>query len=96
MPYFGPLFDGAIVAMTSLAGLVRATALNASQLLRTLNPMYHSLYPFEAVLKCTCRLLVQKREYMYTSVQRLYAHAHVRSYMYKITTSGITVYVDLV
>ena len=46
VPFFGPLFDGAIVPQQCLSGLVRATAVNASRLLRALNPMHHTLYPF--------------------------------------------------
>ena len=45
VPYFGPLFDGVIVDRRILPGLVRATALNASQTLRSLKPLYKPLYP---------------------------------------------------
>ena len=46
VPFFGPLFDGAIIDARILPGLVRATALNASQILRSLKPFYKPLYPF--------------------------------------------------
>ncbi|XP_078720544.1 ral GTPase-activating protein subunit alpha-1-like isoform X2 [Lampetra fluviatilis] len=43
-PFFGPLFDGAIVDGKILPVLVRATALNASRALKTLIPLYQSFY----------------------------------------------------
>ena len=45
VPYFGPLFDGALVDHKILPGLVRATAINASQVLRAAKPFYQALYP---------------------------------------------------
>ncbi|KAL3872620.1 hypothetical protein ACJMK2_035835 [Sinanodonta woodiana] len=42
--FFGPLFDGAIVDQKVLPGLVRATAINASRMIRSLNKYYHSYY----------------------------------------------------
>ena len=45
IPYFGPLFDGAIVDHLVLPGLVRATAINASRVKRSLMPFFHALYP---------------------------------------------------
>lgn len=47
MPFFGPLFDGAIVDMKILPTMVRATAINASRALKSLIPLYQNLYPFE-------------------------------------------------
>uniref|UniRef100_S4RBX1 Ral GTPase activating protein catalytic subunit alpha 1 n=1 Tax=Petromyzon marinus TaxID=7757 RepID=S4RBX1_PETMA len=44
VPFFGPLFDGAIVDGKILPVLVRATALNASRALKTLIPLYQSFY----------------------------------------------------
>jgi hypothetical protein len=46
VPFFGPLFDGAILDREILPGLVRATAINASSALRMLKPYFRSLYPF--------------------------------------------------
>lgn len=46
IPYSGPLFDGSIVSEQSLPGLVRATALTASHILRTQKNYYQALYPF--------------------------------------------------
>ena len=40
------MFNGAIVDWKVLPGLVRATAINASQVMRSLKPYYQSLYPF--------------------------------------------------
>ena len=45
MPPFGPLFDGAVVDFASLAGLVRETAINAGNMIRTLKAYYQTLYP---------------------------------------------------
>ncbi|ELU01115.1 hypothetical protein CAPTEDRAFT_167900, partial [Capitella teleta] len=44
VPFFGPLFDGAMVDRHILPGLVRATAINASSALRMLKPYYRSFY----------------------------------------------------
>ncbi|XP_064622191.1 ral GTPase-activating protein subunit alpha-1-like isoform X2 [Lineus longissimus] len=44
VPYFGPLFDGAIVGHLVLPGLVRATAINASRMKRSQLPYYQSFY----------------------------------------------------
>uniref|UniRef100_A0A671MDK4 Ral GTPase-activating protein subunit alpha-1-like n=1 Tax=Sinocyclocheilus anshuiensis TaxID=1608454 RepID=A0A671MDK4_9TELE len=46
VPFFGPLFDGAIVDGTILPTVVRATAINASRALKSLIPLYQNLYPF--------------------------------------------------
>ncbi|XP_078418896.1 ral GTPase-activating protein subunit alpha-1 isoform X6 [Cetorhinus maximus] len=46
VPFFGPLFDGAIVDGKVLPSLVRATAMNASRALKSLIPLYQNLYPF--------------------------------------------------
>lgn len=56
VPYFGPLFDGAILDRKVLPGLVRATAINASRVKRSLLPFYHSFYEeraknFETVIQ---------------------------------------------
>ncbi|XP_038071739.1 ral GTPase-activating protein subunit alpha-1-like [Patiria miniata] len=40
VPFFGPLFDGAIVDHKVLPGLVRATAINASRIKRSQLPLY--------------------------------------------------------
>ncbi|XP_068573769.1 ral GTPase-activating protein subunit alpha-1 isoform X6 [Cebidichthys violaceus] len=44
VPYFGPLFDGAIVDMNILPTMVRATAVNASRALKSLIPLYQNFY----------------------------------------------------
>ncbi|GCB67790.1 hypothetical protein scyTo_0005203 [Scyliorhinus torazame] len=44
VPFFGPLFDGAIVDGKVLPGLVRATAINASRALKSLIPLYQNFY----------------------------------------------------
>ncbi|XP_069494538.1 ral GTPase-activating protein subunit alpha-1 isoform X6 [Ambystoma mexicanum] len=44
VPFFGPLFDGAIVNERILPGLVRATAINASRALKSLIPLYQNFY----------------------------------------------------
>lgn len=43
VPFFGPLFNGAIVGRKILPGLVRATALNASRAKRSMLPYYLNL-----------------------------------------------------
>ncbi|KAM3842847.1 ral GTPase-activating protein subunit alpha-1 [Diretmus argenteus] len=47
VPFFGPLFDGAIVDVNILPTLVRATAINASRALKSLIPLYQNLYPLK-------------------------------------------------
>ncbi|XP_048393630.1 ral GTPase-activating protein subunit alpha-1 isoform X4 [Stegostoma tigrinum] len=44
VPFFGPLFDGAIVDGKVLPNLVRATAINASRALKSLIPLYQNFY----------------------------------------------------
>ncbi|XP_078262692.1 ral GTPase-activating protein subunit alpha-1 isoform X9 [Rhinoraja longicauda] len=44
VPFFGPLFDGAIVDGKVLPCLVRATAINASRALKSLIPLYQNFY----------------------------------------------------
>ncbi|XP_039741603.1 ral GTPase-activating protein subunit alpha-1 isoform X1 [Pteropus medius] len=44
VPFFGPLFDGAIVNGKVLPIMVRATALNASRALKSLIPLYQNFY----------------------------------------------------
>ncbi|XP_030740883.1 ral GTPase-activating protein subunit alpha-1 isoform X3 [Echinops telfairi] len=44
VPYFGPLFDGAIVNGKVLPIMVRATAVNASRALKSLIPLYQNFY----------------------------------------------------
>ena len=44
MPYFGPLFNEAIIDKKSLPGLVRATAINASRAKRSMLPHFQSHY----------------------------------------------------
>ncbi|XP_067847589.1 ral GTPase-activating protein subunit alpha-1 isoform X3 [Heptranchias perlo] len=44
VPFFGPLFDGAIVDGKVLPSLVRATAINASRALKSLIPLYQNFY----------------------------------------------------
>lgn len=45
VPFFGPLFDGAIVDSKILPTMVRATAINASRALKSLIALYQNLYP---------------------------------------------------
>ncbi|XP_041431272.1 ral GTPase-activating protein subunit alpha-1 isoform X9 [Xenopus laevis] len=44
IPFFGPLFDGAIVNGKILPGLVRATAINGSRALKSLIPLYQNFF----------------------------------------------------
>ncbi|NWT60573.1 RGPA2 protein, partial [Erythrocercus mccallii] len=44
VPFFGPLFDGAIVTAKLLPSLVCATCINASRAVKSLIPLYQSLY----------------------------------------------------
>ncbi|KAK3931767.1 Ral GTPase-activating protein subunit alpha-2 [Frankliniella fusca] len=44
VPYFGPLFNEAIVDQRVLPGLVRATAISASRAMRSLLPFYQQYY----------------------------------------------------
>ncbi|ESO85701.1 hypothetical protein LOTGIDRAFT_210880 [Lottia gigantea] len=60
VPYFGPLFDGSIVDSKVLPGLVRATAVNASRIKRSLMPFFHSFYEERA--KCLETIIQQNTE----------------------------------
>ncbi|KAG0422794.1 hypothetical protein HPB47_001409, partial [Ixodes persulcatus] len=44
VPFFGPLFDGAIVDHVVLPRLVRATAINAGRAVNSLKPMFRTYY----------------------------------------------------
>ncbi|KAM4853739.1 ral GTPase-activating protein subunit alpha-1 isoform 7-T8 [Thomomys bottae] len=44
VPFFGPLFDGAIVNGKILPIMVRSTAINASRALKSLIPLYQNFY----------------------------------------------------
>ncbi|XP_072907479.1 ral GTPase-activating protein subunit alpha-2 isoform X1 [Hemitrygon akajei] len=44
VPFFGPLFDGAIINEKLLPSLVRATGINASRAVKCLIPLYQSFY----------------------------------------------------
>lgn len=46
VPFFGPLFDGAIVSGKLLPNLICATCINASRAVKCLIPLYQSLYLF--------------------------------------------------
>ncbi|KAG8444002.1 hypothetical protein GDO86_009258 [Hymenochirus boettgeri] len=46
VPFFGPLFDGAIVTEKLLPTLVCATCINASRAVKSRLPLYQRLYPF--------------------------------------------------
>ncbi|XP_070180609.1 ral GTPase-activating protein subunit alpha-1-like isoform X3 [Littorina saxatilis] len=60
IPYFGPLFDGAVVDHLVLPGLVRATAINASRVKRSLMPFFHAFYEERA--KCLESIIQQHTE----------------------------------
>lgn len=45
VPFFGPLFNGAIITGTLLPSLVRATCINASRAVKSRLTLYQSLYP---------------------------------------------------
>ncbi|KAM8946472.1 ral GTPase-activating protein subunit alpha-2 [Pelodytes ibericus] len=49
VPFFGPLFDGAIVSEKLLPNLVRATCINASRAVKSLIPLYQSFYEERAL-----------------------------------------------
>uniref|UniRef100_G1RFW7 Ral GTPase activating protein catalytic subunit alpha 2 n=1 Tax=Nomascus leucogenys TaxID=61853 RepID=G1RFW7_NOMLE len=49
VPFFGPLFDGAIVSGKLLPSLVCATCINASRAVKCLIPLYQSLYLFDTI-----------------------------------------------
>ncbi|KAM4693157.1 ral GTPase-activating protein subunit alpha-2 [Discoglossus pictus] len=49
VPFFGPLFDGAIVTEKLLPSLVCATCINASRAVKSLIPLYQSFYEERAL-----------------------------------------------
>lgn len=49
VPFFGPLFDGAIVTGELLPSLVRATCINASRAVKSRLPLYQSFYEERAL-----------------------------------------------
>lgn len=51
VPFFGPLFDGAIVSGKLLPSLICATCINASRAVKCLIPLYQSLYLFALLVR---------------------------------------------
>ncbi|NWY72032.1 RGPA2 protein, partial [Erithacus rubecula] len=49
VPFFGPLFDGAIVTAQLLPSLICATCINASRAVKSLIPLYQSFYEERAL-----------------------------------------------
>ncbi|XP_044298882.1 ral GTPase-activating protein subunit alpha-2 isoform X2 [Varanus komodoensis] len=49
VPFFGPLFDGAIVTAKLLPNLIRATCISASRAVKSLIPLYQSFYEERAL-----------------------------------------------
>ncbi|XP_053102322.1 ral GTPase-activating protein subunit alpha-2 isoform X2 [Hemicordylus capensis] len=49
VPFFGPLFDGAIVTSELLPNLIRATCINASRAVKSLITLYQSFYEERAL-----------------------------------------------
>ncbi|NXD42344.1 RGPA2 protein, partial [Copsychus sechellarum] len=49
VPFFGPLFDGAIVTARLLPSLICATCINASRAVKSLIPLYQSFYEERAL-----------------------------------------------
>ncbi|XP_066479079.1 ral GTPase-activating protein subunit alpha-2 isoform X1 [Tiliqua scincoides] len=49
VPFFGPLFDGAIVTAKLLPNLIRATCINASRAVKSLITLYQSFYEERAL-----------------------------------------------
>ncbi|KAM5245531.1 ral GTPase-activating protein subunit alpha-2 [Ctenodactylus gundi] len=49
VPFFGPLFDGAIVSRKLLPSLICATGINASRAVKCLIPLYQSFYEERAL-----------------------------------------------
>ncbi|XP_075781907.1 ral GTPase-activating protein subunit alpha-2 isoform X4 [Pelodiscus sinensis] len=49
VPFFGPLFDGAIVTAKLLPSLICATCINASRAVKSLIPLYQSFYEERAL-----------------------------------------------
>ncbi|XP_064915520.1 ral GTPase-activating protein subunit alpha-2 isoform X3 [Columba livia] len=49
VPFFGPLFNGAIVTATLLPSLICATCINASRAVKSLIPLYQSFYEERAL-----------------------------------------------
>uniref|UniRef100_A0A663MU89 Ral GTPase activating protein catalytic alpha subunit 2 n=1 Tax=Athene cunicularia TaxID=194338 RepID=A0A663MU89_ATHCN len=49
VPFFGPLFDGAIVTSKLLPSLICATCINASRAVKSLIPLYQSFYEERAL-----------------------------------------------
>lgn len=72
VPFFGPLFDGALVDMKILPIMVRATAINASRALKSLIPLYQNLYPLKTVLVQKTKPRLQKAFWIRGNASWLY------------------------
>ena len=60
IPFFGPLYNEAVVHLSILSGLVRATAINASRAQRSQVPMYRHF--FEERNQCLQNIFLQHKE----------------------------------
>lgn len=60
IPFFGPLYNEAVVHLSILSGLVRATAINASRAQRSQVPMYRHF--FEERNQCLQNIFRQHKE----------------------------------
>lgn len=57
---FGPLFDESILPVSTVAGLIRATAFNASRAIRATMPLYQHAYSERA--RCLEGVISQHKE----------------------------------
>ncbi|XP_030626433.1 ral GTPase-activating protein subunit alpha-1 [Chanos chanos] len=71
VPFFGPLFDGAIVDGKILPTVVRATAINASRALKSLIPLYQNFYE-------------ERARYLETIVQHHLEHTTFEDYAARV------------
>ncbi|KAK1792892.1 hypothetical protein P4O66_001623 [Electrophorus voltai] len=69
VPFFGPLFDGAVVDGKVLPTMVRDTAINASRALKSLIPLYQNLCPCGKLGFRTSHSYEERARYLETIVQ---------------------------
>ncbi|XP_043400065.1 ral GTPase-activating protein subunit alpha-2 isoform X3 [Chelonia mydas] len=90
VPFFGPLFDGAIVTAKLLPSLICATCINASRAVKSLIPLYQSLYPFLLCILCNLNVGIISTNILLVEEKISFLTKNLPDNQRKLTTALIT------
>ncbi|XP_063104690.1 ral GTPase-activating protein subunit alpha-2 isoform X2 [Cavia porcellus] len=90
VPFFGPLFDGAIVSGKLLPSLICATCINASRAVKCLIPLYQSFYEERALY---LEAIIQNHREVMT-FEDFAAQVFSPSPSYSLSGTGLRVLID--